>query len=65
MQAQPFPAIVTVYKSRGELSLIGQPTIQCVFLAYFDPKKYNFKQKIYFFYQLFSSDARIAGPKPA
>ena len=38
VQAQPFPAIVTVYMSRGQLSFIGQPKIQCVVLTYFDPK---------------------------
>ena len=27
-----------IYKSRGELSLLVQFTIQCVFLVYFDPK---------------------------
>ena len=32
---------VLIYKSRGELSLLVQSTIQCVFLVYFDPKKYT------------------------
>ena len=32
-------AKVIIYKSRGEISLLMQPKIQCVFLAYFDPKK--------------------------
>ena len=32
---------VLIYKSRGELSLLVQSTIQCVFLVYFDPQKYT------------------------
>ena len=37
---------VLIYKSRGELSLLVQSTIQCVFLVYFDQKKYILKQKL-------------------
>ena len=37
---------VLIYKSRGELSLLVQSTIQCVFLNYFDHKKYTLKQKL-------------------
>ena len=36
---------VLIYKSRGELSLLVQSTIQCVFLVYFDPKIYTLKQE--------------------
>ena len=32
---------VLIYKSRVELSLLVQSKIQCVFLVYFDPKKYT------------------------
>ena len=34
-----------MYKLRGELSQLVQPTIQCVFLFYFDQKKYFLKQR--------------------
>ena len=36
---------VLIYKSRGELFLLVQPTIQYVFLAYFWPKKEKHPQK--------------------
>ena len=34
---------VFIYKSRGEQSLLVQPTIQCVFLAHLTPQKIHFK----------------------
>ena len=40
---------VLMYKSRDRLSLLVQSTIQCVFLVYFDPKKYTLKPKLTFF----------------
>ena len=36
---------VLKYKSRGELSLLVQSTIQCVFLNFFD-QKYTLEQKL-------------------
>ena len=36
-QAAALKDKVFIYKSRGELSLLVHPTIQCDFLAYFDP----------------------------
>ena len=44
-----------LYKSRGELSLFVESTIQCVVLAYFDCKKYKFSP--FYVNQIFSADA--------
>ena len=46
--AAPCNGRVLIYKSCGELFLLVQPIIQCVYLAYFDPKKYILKQKCSF-----------------
>ena len=45
----------------SEISLLVQPTIQCVFLAYFDPKKYTLESKHvqfshFYVNQLYSAD---------
>ena len=50
------PAIkVNIYKSSDELSLLVQPTIQFVFLVYFDSKNTVLSKN--FFYQLLSANA--------
>ena len=47
LQFHRSPALtkVLIFKSRGGLSLIVQPTIQCAFLAYFDPENYTLHYK--------------------
>ena len=42
---------VLIYKSRGKLSILVQPTIQCVFIAYFDPSK-HLQISYFYVYQL-------------
>ena len=47
----------------SEISLLVQPTIQCVFLAYFNPKEYTLKSKHvqfshFYVNQLYSADTK-------
>ena len=37
-----WPKSLNTYKSRGELSIFVESRTKCVFLAYFERKKYNF-----------------------
>ena len=47
---------VIIWKSHSEVSPVKQYTIDCEYLAYFEPKKDNKKFIKIYFMQLFSAD---------